>query len=202
MPATEKRRPLPPDADPASPRKADYRGATPRQVAEAVLRYRGPGKPVRPVRKRPKNHPDINPSIQSPSVSHPNHRRRRERRVLDTTLPSAGGSPGRYPCTGWSSPTVAPTSRGTPPSERETTLPLAAPPFSRIPTSERGNDGLPARDCWIGSDPPGRVSGMCTSQPSAMPALGIARGGSLPSTALRPGSTSAKRVAVAQPPAV
>ena len=53
-----------------------------------------------------------------------------------------------------------------------------------------------------GSDPPGRVSGMCTSQPSAMPALGIARGGSLPSTALRPGSTSAKRVAVAQPPAV
>ncbi len=32
-------------------RKADYRGATPRQVAEAVLRYRGPGKPARPIRK-------------------------------------------------------------------------------------------------------------------------------------------------------
>lgn len=31
--------------------KADYQGATPRQVAEAVLRYRGPGKPVRPIRK-------------------------------------------------------------------------------------------------------------------------------------------------------
>lgn len=29
--------------------KADYRGATPRQVAEAVRRYRGPGKPARPI---------------------------------------------------------------------------------------------------------------------------------------------------------
>lgn len=34
-------------------RKADYRGATPREVAEAVLRHRGRGEPVRPIRKRP-----------------------------------------------------------------------------------------------------------------------------------------------------
>ena len=33
------------------PLKADYQGATPRQVAEAVLRYRGPGKPVRHIQR-------------------------------------------------------------------------------------------------------------------------------------------------------
>ena len=33
------------------PLKADYQGATPKQVAEAVLRYRGPDKPVRHIRK-------------------------------------------------------------------------------------------------------------------------------------------------------
>ncbi len=40
---------------------------------------------------------------------------------------------------------------------------------------------------------------MSTSQPSTMPALGIARGGSLPSTSARPGSASANRETVAQP---
>lgn len=37
------------------PLKANYQGATPREVAEAVLRYRGPGKPVRQIRKKPKD---------------------------------------------------------------------------------------------------------------------------------------------------
>lgn len=42
----------------AKPLKADYGDATPKQVAEAVLRYRGPGKPVRHVTKdRPKSPP-------------------------------------------------------------------------------------------------------------------------------------------------
>ena len=39
------------------PLKADYQGATPKQVAEAVLRYRGPGKPVRHIRKKPEDAP-------------------------------------------------------------------------------------------------------------------------------------------------
>ena len=56
---------------------------------------------------------------------------------------------------------------------------------------------LPARDCWTGSDPRGRVGRACPSQTSPMPALGIETGGSLPSTALRPGSTSTNRAAVA-----
>lgn len=38
-------------------RKADYQGATPRQVAEAVLRYRGHGKPVRHIREKPEDAP-------------------------------------------------------------------------------------------------------------------------------------------------
>ena len=83
-----------------------------------------------------------------------------------------GGAPGRRPA-GRRGRSASPSRTGTSPS--------------------RVDVGLPARDCWIGSDLPGRVSGMCTSQPSAMPALGIGIRRSLPSTALRPGSASALR---------
>lgn len=63
MSQTTREAKAPPDAEKDEPLKADYRGATPKQVAEAVLRYRGSGKPIRPIRKRRKTHPEINPGI-------------------------------------------------------------------------------------------------------------------------------------------
>ena len=54
--------------------------------------------------------------------------------------------------------------------------------------------GLPARDCWRGSDPPGRAAWACTCRTCPMPHWAYKRGGSLPTTARRGGSAPAIRV--------
>ena len=75
-------------------------------------------------------------------------------------------------------------------------------PNGRSQPRKRSAVGLPARDCWTGSDPWGGV-GMAVHIPTvAVPYQAPGRDGSLPATALRPGSASANRAAVVQLPAI